>query len=75
MNKPHQVTIEHKRRMGLLATFKAVAWSFFGVRKGVDHDADMANLKPRDVIVVGIVSCALFVLALMGLVKMVLGSI
>lgn len=59
-------------KTGLLATFKAVAWSFFGVRKGADHDADMANLKPSHVVIVGIVSCALFVLILIGVVHWVL---
>ncbi len=61
-----------KPKFGLVATFKAVAWSFFGVRKGVDHDADMANLKPSHVVIVGIVACALFVLTLLGVVQLVL---
>ena len=61
---------EHKK-FGLTATFKAVAWSFFGVRKGADHDSDMANLNPVLVIVAGIISCALFVLVLLLVVKWV----
>jgi len=51
--------------------FKAVFWSFFGVRKGADYEADLKRLKPQHVIVAGLVTCALFVLALFGLVKLI----
>jgi hypothetical protein len=54
--------------------FKAVAWSFFGVRKGSEYERDIAELKPQHVIVVGIVCAALFVLALVAIVKWVIGS-
>jgi hypothetical protein len=66
------MSAESTKKSSILATFKAVAWSFFGVRKGVDHDADMANLDPKFVVIVGIASCALFVLVLIGIVKLVL---
>ncbi len=49
--------------------FKAVFWSFFGVRKRVDYEADAKQLKPHHVIVAGLVAAAVFVLALFGLVK------
>ena len=49
--------------------FKAVFWSFFGVRKRSDYEADTQKLKPQHVIAAGIVSAAVFVLALFGLVK------
>lgn len=51
--------------------FKAVFWSFFGVRKGSDYEADMKRLKPAHVIAAGIVSAAVFVLVLFGIVKLV----
>ena len=60
------------KKSGMIATFKAVAWSFFGVRKGVDHDSDMANLNPVYVILAGVISCILFVLTLIAVVKYVL---
>ncbi len=56
-------------KAGMLATFKAVAWSFFGVRRGVDHDSDMANLNPVYVILAGVISCVVFVLVLIGVVN------
>ena len=51
--------------------FKAVFWSFFGVRKGADYEADAKRLKPVHVIAAGIVSAAVFVLVLFGIVKLV----
>jgi Protein of unknown function (DUF2970) len=60
------------KKSGMLATFKAVAWSFFGIRKGADHESDMANLNPVYVILAGIISCVLFVLTLIAVVKYVL---
>ena len=51
--------------------FKAVFWSFFGVRKGSDYDADAKNLKPQHVIAAGIVSAVVFVLVLLGIVQLV----
>jgi Protein of unknown function (DUF2970) len=59
------------KKFGLLATFKAVAWSFLGIRKGADHDSDMANLNPVYVIWAGIISCAAFVFFLIAVVKYV----
>jgi hypothetical protein len=60
--------------VSIARTFKAVAWSFFGVRKNSEYEKDIAQLKPQQVIVVGIVCAALFVLALVGVVKWVIGS-
>jgi len=58
----------------IVRTFKAVAWSFFGVRKASEYEKDVSQLKPVHVIVAGIVTAALFVLALVLLVKWVVGS-
>ncbi len=60
--------------MNIARTFKAVAWSFFGVRKGSDYERDVAELKPQHLIVVGIVCAVLFVLVLVVIVKWVIGS-
>ena len=51
--------------------FKAVFWSFFGVRKRADYEADTQRLKPQHVIAAGIVACIAFVLILFGIVKLV----
>ena len=51
--------------------FKAVFWSFFGVRRRVDYEADTKRLKPQHVIVAGIVTCSIVVLVLFGIVGLV----
>jgi hypothetical protein len=62
------------RQGSIVRTFKAVAWSFFGVRKASEYEKDVSQLNPVHVIVAGIVTAALFVLALVLLVKWVVGS-
>ena len=60
------------RRPNLLQTVSAVLWSFFGVRKGRDHDRDMAQLNPVYVVITGVVLGVLFVLTLLMIVKNVI---
>jgi hypothetical protein len=55
----------------VIAAFKAVFWSFFGVRKGDDYAADLQRLKPHHVIAAGLVSAFVFVMILFGIVKLV----
>ena len=55
-------------------TIRAVAWSFFGVRKGSEHEADMAKLNPVHVIIAGVIGAALFVLLLVLLLRWVISS-
>ena len=49
-------------------------WSFFGVRKRADYENDVQRLDPRHVVIAGIVGALLFVVALVLLVKWVVGS-
>ena len=58
----------------ILRTFKAVAWSFFGVRKASERDKDFAQLKPLHVVAAGLVLAALFVATLVLVVKWVVGG-
>ena len=53
----------------MINAFKAVFWSFFGVRKRSDYEADTQRLKPQHLIAAGIVSALACVLLLFGLVK------
>ncbi|MHB8915467.1 MAG: DUF2970 domain-containing protein [Thiobacillus sp.] len=39
----------------------AVFWSFFGIRKQRDYDADAASLKPAQVIIAGLIGAVIFV--------------
>jgi hypothetical protein len=61
------------RSSSFLQTLAAVLWSFFGVRKGRDHDRDMASLNPVHVIITGVLAGALFVVSLVVLVRFILG--
>ncbi len=63
-----------QRKGSFLQTMKAVAWSFFGVRKGSDHDKDVSQLNPVHVIIAGVIAAALFVVGLLSLVNWVLTS-
>lgn len=51
--------------------FKAVFWSFLGVRKRSEYEADTKRLKPQHVIAAGLVSAVVFVLVLFAIVKFV----
>ena len=62
------------RKGSLLHAFRAVAWSFFGIRKGSEYEQDVAHLKPVHVVVAGVVAAALFVVAIVVLVRWVVAS-
>ncbi len=62
------------RKGSFLQTVSAVAWSFFGVRRGKDHENDMAKLNPVHVLIAGVLGAALFVLMLVLLVRWVISS-
>lgn len=60
-------------KASFLQTLSAVLWSFFGVRKGRDHQRDMASLNPVHVIITGILAGVMFVVGLVLIVKTILG--
>lgn len=60
-----------RRKVRLGQTIGAVLWSFFGVRRSANHEADMAELNPLHVIAVGVIAAAIFVLGLIGLVRVI----
>ena len=45
--------------------FRAVFWSFFGVRKNAEYAADIQRLKPAYVVLAAVISAAAFVAALL----------
>ena len=59
------------RKAGPLQLASAVFWSFFGVRKSRDHDRDMQSITPLQVVVAGLIGAAVFVFALIMLVRLV----
>lgn len=62
------------RKGSFIGTLKAVAWSFFGVRKSRDHADDLARLNPVHLIVAGLLAGIGFVVALVFLVRWVVHS-
>ena len=62
------------RKGSFLGTLRAVAWSFFGVRKSKDHADDLARLNPVHLIVAGLLAGVGFVVALVFLVRWVVHS-
>lgn len=57
---------------GNLRAALAVFWSFFGVRKRRDYDADAKSLTPAQVIIAGLMGGVAFVVTLLLVVYLVL---
>lgn len=58
-----------------LQVAKAVFWSFLGIRKRRDYEADSVELKPQQVIIAGLIGAAVFVASLILLVRFVIGKL
>jgi hypothetical protein len=63
-----------QRKGSFLQTLKAVAWSFFGVRKGTDYEKDISQLNPVHVIIAGILGAVVFIFVLLAIVRWVIGK-
>ena len=62
------------RKATPLQTMRAVAWSFFGIRRSKDYEQDVAKLNPVHVIIAGLLGAAIFVGSLVLLVQWIVGS-
>jgi len=63
-----------QRKGSFIRTMKAVAWSFFGVRKGTDYEKDVNQLNPVHVVIAAVIGVVLFIIVLLLLVNWVLSS-
>lgn len=63
-----------QRRGSLPGTFKAVAWSFLGIRKNSDYQNDLTKLNPLHIIAVAIVMVLVMVSGLIVLVNWVVAK-
>ena len=63
-----------RRKGSFLQTMRAVAWSFFGVRKSSEYEKDVSQLNPLHVVIAAVVAAAVFIGILVALVKWVLSS-
>ena len=73
MTTPQTLRDAVRRKASFGQTVRAVRWSFFGVRKRADYEADAAQLNPVHVIIVGVAAAAAFVVALLAIVKWIVG--
>ena len=62
------------RKGSVLQTFKAVAWSFLGIRRSDGYAQDVSKLNPLHVIAAGLVAAAAFVAGVWWLVSWVVAS-
>ena len=61
-------------RGSLLQSFRAVAWSFFGIRRGKDYERDVSRLNPVHVVIAGIIGALIFIAVLVLVVHWVVSS-
>jgi hypothetical protein len=64
-----------QRKLSFFQTMKALAWGFFGVRKGAGYREDSARLNPVHVIVAGLLAAAIFVAVLVLIVRWAVSSL
>jgi len=63
-----------RRKGSFWQSMRAVAWSFFGIRRSAGSQHDASQLNPVHVVIAGLVGAAVFVAALVLLVRWVVGS-
>ena len=63
-----------QRKGSFVQTMRAVAWSFFGVRRSADYEKDVSKLNPVHVVIAGVLAAVLFIAGLLVLVNWVLSS-
>jgi hypothetical protein len=63
-----------QKKAGILTVAKAVLWSFLGIRKRAEHEADIGRITPVQAIVAGLIGAAIFIGVLVLVVKLVLSN-
>ncbi|HEY9281609.1 MAG TPA: DUF2970 domain-containing protein [Eoetvoesiella sp.] len=58
-----------RRKLNFFQTLKAVAWGFFGVRKGKGYSEDIERLNPVHLIIAGLIATIVFVVGLVMIAK------
>ena len=73
-SESHRLADATRRPLSFMQTMGAVFWSFFGVRRSRDMGADVSKLNPVHLLIGGLLGAALFVVALVLLVRWVVSS-
>ncbi|HRL22338.1 DUF2970 domain-containing protein [Alcaligenes sp. SDU_A2] len=63
-----------QRKLSFLQTLKAIAWGFFGVRRGRDHEQDIARINPVYLIIAALIATLLFVVGLVMVARWFIGQ-
>jgi hypothetical protein len=70
---PGEEQVPTARKANFGQTFRAVAWSFLGIRRSADHEQDVKKLNPIHVVIAAVIGAAVFVVFLVVLVHFVIG--
>ncbi len=68
---PPSPPAEAPRKATFLEVAGAVFWSFFGVRNGKAMQRDALTIRPHQVVIVGVIAGALFVVTLLLVVRLI----
>jgi hypothetical protein len=60
-----------EQKASFLYTLKAVFWSFTGLRRKSDFDADAKKINPFHIVIAGLIAVACFIGVLVTIVKLV----
>lgn len=63
-----------RRKLSFLQTLKAIAWGFFGVRRGRDHEQDIAKINPVYLIIAAVIATVVFVVGLVMVARWFIGQ-
>ena len=63
------------KKASLQQVARAVFWSFLGIRKRRDYEADSVELSPKQVIIAGLIGAAILVASLLLLVRFIIGKV
>jgi len=64
-----------RRKLNFFQTMKAVAWGFFGVRKGKGYNEDISSLNPVHLIIAGVIAAVVFVVGLVLIARWLTSSL
>ncbi len=63
------------KKAGVGQVARAVMWSFLGIRKRAQHEADVARITPVQAIIAGIIGAFLFVVTILVVVRIVMSNV
>lgn len=68
---PNTTPAKRREATVFVRVAKSIFWSFFGIRKQRDYDADHNDIKPQYIVIGGLIGAVILILTLVLLVKLV----